>query len=287
LPNFEIHSRLKIFSTKTDLSQYLQQRRESGKSVGLVPTMGALHEGHLSLIRQAQRYTDEVVCSIFVNPTQFTDPADLEKYPRPITTDIQQLEAVNCNVLFHPEVDEMYAANEHWHLNIGELENLLEGKFRPGHYQGVTQVVYKLFDIVKPDFAFFGQKDYQQYLVIQKMVELMQLQVKLIMCPIEREVSGLAMSSRNIHLSADDAVHALVLFKTLNWVKQHFADENIAGIKQNASQMIDSEPGVKLDYLEIADGITLRSAGAGADHIIALVAAKVGNTRLIDNMIIR
>lgn len=146
---------LKKFSTKTELQQYLNGERAAGKKIGLVPTMGALHAGHLSLIAMAQQQCDVVVCSIFVNPTQFNDPQDLEKYPRPIETDMQKLEAAGCDILFNPEVSEMYAGHENWHLNIGELENLLEGATRPGHYQGVTQVVSKLFNIVKPHLAFF------------------------------------------------------------------------------------------------------------------------------------
>jgi pantoate--beta-alanine ligase len=185
---------LKIFKTRQQLREYLDEARKTGKSIGFVPTMGALHNGHLSLIARAQQQTSLVVCSIFVNPTQFNDPKDLEKYPRPIESDIAKLEGAGCDVLFNPEVSEMYAGNEQWHLNIGELESLLEGASRPGHYQGVTQVVNKLFDIVQPDLAFFGQKDYQQYLVINKMIELLNLPVKLVMCPIEREPDGLAMS---------------------------------------------------------------------------------------------
>src|ERR1700748_298414 len=158
--------------------------RSSGKSVGFVPTMGALHQGHLSLLALAQQQTDLVVCSIFVNPSQFNDPKDLEKYPRTIEADTALLEQVKCDVLFYPAVNEIYDDNEQWHLNIGEMEHLLEGKYRPGHYQGVTQVVYKLFNIVKPDKAYFGQKDYQQFLIIRKMVELLNIPVTLVMCPI-------------------------------------------------------------------------------------------------------
>ena len=180
----------------------------------------------------------------------------------------------------------MYAANEQWHLDIGELEHLLEGKFRPGHYQGVTQVVFKLFDIVKPDMAFFGQKDYQQVLVIQKMIDLLHLQVKLVMCPILREPDGLAMSSRNIHLSAEDRRHALVLSKTLDWLKQHFNKNNIASLKSASETMMSAEPGVLLEYFEIVDGENLHIADQQTKNIVALVAVKVGNTRLIDNMII-
>jgi pantoate--beta-alanine ligase len=277
---------LKIFNTKQSLAEHLEQSRRVGKNIGLVPTLGALHQGHLSLLAKAQQLSDEVVCSIFVNPTQFNDPKDLENYPRPIAADIEKLEQAGCDVLFNPEVSEMYADNEQWHLDIGELELLLEGKFRPGHYQGVTQVVFKLFDIVKPDVAFFGQKDYQQFLVIQKMVELKNLPVKLVMCPILRETDGLAMSSRNIHLSADDRHHALVLSKTLNWLKQNFDRSKIPALARECEAMISAEPGVQPEYFEIVNGDNLHHADQGTKNIVALVAAKVGNTRLIDNVII-
>jgi pantoate--beta-alanine ligase len=257
-----------------------------GKTIGFVPTMGALHAGHLSLIEQAQQNNDEVVCSIFVNPSQFNDPKDLEKYPRTIEADIKMLEQVKCDVLFNPAVNEIYDDNEQWHLNTGELEYLLEGKFRPGHYQGVTQVVYKLFNIVKPDTAYFGQKDYQQFLIISKMAEQLNMPVKLVMCPIRREADGLAMSSRNIQLTAEDRVHALILSKTLNRVKDSFDRNKLAELKQEADRMISKEPGVELEYFEIADGDTLHQANEKTKNIIALVAARVGITRLIDNVLL-
>ncbi len=275
---------MKTFTTRENLSEYLEQLRGEGKTIGFVPTMGALHQGHLSLLALARQHTDKVVCSIFVNPTQFNDPKDLDKYPRPIASDTEKLLLAGCDVLFNPGVNEMYARNEHWHLEIGELEHLLEGKFRPGHYQGVTQVVYKLFDIVKPDIAFFGQKDYQQFLIIQKMVDMLHLPVKLVMCPILREADGLAMSSRNIHLSADDRQHALVLSKTLNWLKPNFDTNSIPILVRKCEEMIKAEPGVDLEYFEIADGDNLRPANQNTKNIVALVAAKVGKTRLIDNV---
>ena len=277
---------MKIFTTKASLAEHLEQLRSSGKSIGFVPTMGALHQGHLSLLAQAQQYCDITVCSIFVNPTQFNDPKDLEKYPRPIAADIEKLEQAECDILFNPEVGEMYDGDEQWHLDIGELEHLLEGKFRPGHYQGVTQVVFKLFDIVKPGMAFFGQKDYQQFLVIEKMIDLLHLGVKLVMCPIFREPDGLAMSSRNIHLSVDNRLHALVLSRSLNWLKQHFDRNQLSYLAQECRDMISAEPGVQLEYFEITDGNNLHKANQNTEQTVALVAAKVGNTRLIDNMIL-
>jgi pantoate--beta-alanine ligase len=277
---------MNIFTTKESLKQYLLQSRASNKTIGFVPTMGALHQGHISLIKQAQQENDEIVCSIFVNPSQFNDLKDLEKYPRTIEADIKMLEDVKCDILFYPPVNEIYDNNEQWHLNIGAVEHLLEGKFRPGHYQGVTHVVYKLFAIVSPDTAYFGQKDYQQFLVINKMVEQLKIPVKMVMCPIRRETDGLAMSSRNIQLTADDRRQALILSKTLNWVKDNFHRDNIPRLQKEAELMISSEPGVALEYFEIADGDTLLPADQKTKNIVALSAAKIGNTRLIDNVIL-
>jgi pantoate--beta-alanine ligase len=275
---------LKIFTTRQEVAQYFTYK--TGKTIGFVPTMGALHNGHISLIKQAQQVCTEVVCSIFVNPTQFNDPKDLEKYPRPIAADIAMLEQAGCDILFNPTVSEIYDDDEKWHLDIGDMEHLLEGKFRPGHYQGVMQVVNKLFNIVKPDMAFFGQKDYQQVMVITKMVELLNIPVKLVMCPIQRETDGLAMSSRNVHLTAYDREHALILSKTLGWVKEHFNVDNIAQLQQQAAQMLNNEPGIIPEYFEIVDGDTLKQVTTTTKKVVALVAARAGKTRLIDNMLI-
>jgi pantoate--beta-alanine ligase len=277
---------LNIFTTKKALGEHLKKLRGEGNAIGFVPTMGALHQGHLSLLDFARRQADVTVCSIFVNPTQFNDPKDLEKYPRPIESDIAKLEQAGCDVLFNPGVDEMYVPNEHWHLDLGELETLLEGKFRPGHYQGVTQVVYKLFNIVKPNMAFFGQKDYQQFMIIQRMVDTLGLPVRLMMCPILREPDGLAMSSRNIHLSAEERKRALILSKTLNWLKENFNPNKIGALQQECFDRINAEPGIQAEYFEITDGSNLHPAVASTKNIVALAAARVGNTRLIDNVII-
>ncbi len=286
--NFElkIFLQLEIIKTIAALQNRLQNQNK-GKSVGLVPTMGALHPGHLSLIKTALAQTDLVVCSIFVNPTQFTDASDLEKYPRPLAADIEQLELAGCPVLFMPDVPEMYPQKEHWHLDIGELEHRLEGKFRPGHYQGVMQIVYKLFIAVKPDFAFFGQKDFQQVRVIEKMAELKNLPVKIVMCPIIRETDGLAMSSRNIHLSPQERKHALVLSWALLQLKNSYVKEASAELRKEAIELISAEPQVQLEYLEIVNTVDLdNDLSDGNKGTIALVAAKVGQTRLIDNMIL-
>ncbi len=265
----------------------LEPRKLAQQKIALVPTMGALHKGHVSLIKIAQQYADIVVCSIFVNPTQFTDPKDLEKYPRPLEHDIEMLQEAGCDFVFMPLVKEMYPAPEQWHIDLGNAEFLLEGEFRKGHYQGVTQIVKKLFDAVDPDLAFFGQKDFQQILMIRQMVAHFGLTLEIISCPIIREDDGLAMSSRNIHLSAEDRKNALVLNKALQYVKDHFNDYSIEELLQKAIDIINSTTGVELDYFTIANTDTLLPEyNKGAKQLIALVAAKVGETRLIDNMML-
>ncbi len=261
----------------------LEQQR-----IALVPTMGALHKGHVSLVKMAQQQAEVVVCSIFVNPTQFTDPKDLEKYPRPFEHDMKMLEEAGCHVVFMPSVTEMYPTPEEWHIDLGPAEFLLEGEFRKGHYQGVTQIVKKLFDAVSPDVAFFGQKDFQQVLMIKNMVAWFKLPVQIVSCPIIREDDGLAMSSRNIHLTASDRENALVLSRALNYVKDNFSALSIPELIENAKALINATPGVALDYFSIANGKTLLpEEDKSHQDIVVLVAAKVGETRLIDNMILR
>lgn len=275
---------LEIITTIAALQNRLQDQH---KKIGLVPTMGALHNGHLSLLKTALAQTDLVIASIFVNPTQFTDASDLEKYPRPIEADIQKLEQAGCHILFMPDVQEMYPQKEHWHLDIGEIEHRLEGKFRPGHYQGVMQIVYKLFMAVQPDFAFFGQKDFQQIKVIEQMVKLKNLPVTIVMCPIIREADGLAMSSRNIHLSPEERKHALILSWALHQLKKSYVKEASEELRKEATELINVEPNVQLEYLEIVNAEDLDTdISQEQKGIVALVAAKVGQTRLIDNMIL-
>ncbi|HEK19743.1 pantoate--beta-alanine ligase [Mucilaginibacter sp.] len=275
---------MKTFKTRQAIRQYLNEHPQL--TLGFVPTMGALHNGHLSLIKRSKSENDITVCSIFVNPTQFNDPADLAKYPRPIEADMAKLEAAGCDILFAPEVSEMYDDNEQWHLDIGPLEHLLEGEFRPGHYQGVMQIVFKLLDVVKPNNLYMGQKDYQQFLVVKRMVELLSLQVNMVMCPIEREADGLAMSSRNVHLSDTERKHALVLSKTLNYIKGHFDVSREAELEEQAMEMLAAEEGVEPEYFRIVDGKTLYPATPVSTSVVALAAAKVGKTRLIDNVLI-
>jgi pantoate--beta-alanine ligase len=279
---------LKIFVTKAELSGYLEELKKSGKTIGFVPTMGALHSGHISLLEIAAAQSDIVVCSIFVNPTQFTDPEDLKKYPRPIEQDIEKLKKSKCDVLFLPEVDEIYPGKEKWHIDLGELENKLEAKYRPGHYQGVTQIVKKLLDIVKPDIVFFGQKDYQQFLVIQKMVRVLRIPVSLVVCPIVRETDGLALSSRNIHLSDSQHKQALALSQVLNLTKRNFEEKSIPDLKKDAVAFLSTIKDVEPEYFEICNAKNLHAAvSKKTKSLIALVAAQVGNTRLIDNIILK
>ena len=278
---------LEVINTIAALKTLLQPHKVAQKKIALVPTMGALHKGHVSLIKIAQQHADLVVCSIFVNPTQFTDPKDLEKYPRPLQHDIEMLQEAGCDLVFMPAVEEMYPGPEVWHIDLGDAEFLLEGEFRKGHYQGVTQIVKKLFDEVNPDLAFFGQKDFQQVLMIRNMVAHFNLPLEIISCPIIREDDGLAMSSRNIHLSASDRQHALVLNQALKYVKDHFGTESVERLLEEAKTIINSAEGVDLDYFTIADGETLLPEfNKNTPNLVALVAAKVGETRLIDNMML-
>ena len=278
---------MEIFRTRAEVHTYLKKVKIDGNSIGFVPTMGALHEGHLSLIDAARTKTDVVVCSIFVNPTQFNDKKDLENYPRPIEDDIKKLEGANCDVLFLPEVDEMYNSNDNWHIKLNDFDTILEGEIRPGHYQGVTQIVKKLFDIVRPDYAFFGQKDFQQFVVISYMVKKLGISVQLIRCPIIRENDGLAMSSRNVNLSAEDRQNALSLFNSLTKAKEEFGHLSITQVKQNAINYLSKAAGIKMEYFELYDMKTFEPASSTkAENVIALVAARVGNIRIIDNMIL-
>ena len=280
---------MEIFTTGKELVDYLDAKRSSGKKVGFVPTMGALHDGHLSLIREAQERAEIVVASIFVNPTQFNDPKDLEKYPRPKERDIEKLEAAGCDILFMPEVSEMYSPDEEeWFIDLHGLDQVLEGSLRSGHYQGVTQIVKKLFDVVQPDFAFFGQKDYQQFLVVNELVKQFAMKTQLVMCPIVREHDGLAMSSRNVHLSQKEHKDALIISKVLFETKASFDIKEIDDLKRSAESKLRAQEGLELQYFEICDGKTLTPIhDKNSSSIVALVAAKVGQTRLIDNIILK
>lgn len=280
---------VKIVYHKKALFDHLAQFRREGKRIGLVPTMGALHQGHLSLMDYIKDYCDIRVCSIFVNPTQFNDAEDLEKYPRPIQQDLKLLEEIGCDVVFLPTVEEMYGEKEDWTIDLGVLDQVLEGALRPGHYQGVTQVVKKLFDIIKPDVACFGQKDYQQFLVVKKMVEIYSLNIDLIMCPTLRETDGLAMSSRNIRLSPKGRQQALAIVKTLIEFQETYLDLGIGKAREQAIEKLTESEGLTLEYFEVCEPRTLKTVYSvkKEDPIVVLVAAWVDGVRLIDNIILR
>ncbi len=264
-------------------------RREQDRTVGLVPTMGALHEGHLSLVREARRMCDVVVVSVFVNPAQFGPGEDFEHYPRDLTKDTALLTDYNVDYIFAPPVEEIYPKGFGTYVNVEGLSEQLEGASRPGHFRGVSTVVTILLNTIRPDFAFFGQKDAQQALVIRRLVKDLAFDTEIVILPIVREDSGLAISSRNLYLNTDEQKSATVLHKALVQAKQAFRDgeRNAGRIADLIRQTVESEPRARLDYVTIADAETLEKLDRVDDRptLIAL-AAYVGKTRLIDNTIL-
>ncbi len=280
-----------IFRTIAALQRW---RRQCTGPVGFVPTMGALHEGHLSLIRCSKKENPYTVVSIFVNPTQFDDPQDFQTYPRTIDQDIALLQKEGVDALFLPDVSEMYPHgfdDEDAHYDFGHLERILEGAHRPGHFKGVGQVVAKLLRAVQPDRLYLGQKDYQQVLVITELVRQLQMPVEIRMCPIVREADGLALSSRNVRLSPEQRRDATALYKALQSILEAYQQGlSVDEAKHRALQILQQAPSIQqIDYLEIADARTLRpvSSWDDAPQIIALVAVRMEGVRLIDNMFIK
>ena len=277
---------MKVIKTIFQLQNHIAEIKLKSLKIGFVPTMGALHLGHLSLIEKSKRECDITIASIFVNPTQFNNPADLEKYPKPIEFDLELLEKAGCDAVFNPDVEEIYGNEEtDWEYNIGYLNTILEGSFRPGHYLGVTQIVNKLFSLVQPDTAYFGQKDYQQYLVIKQMTKDLNLPIKVVACPIVREESGLALSSRNIRLNTSELKTALVIYQSLLFLKSSFLKTKTSDLIQQVKANFENLDGVNLEYLEIREAETLKPF-QGNNPAIALIACQVGETRLIDNMML-
>ncbi|WP_338876063.1 pantoate--beta-alanine ligase [Spirosoma sp. SC4-14] len=275
------------FTTITDLRQYFLPLR-STHTIGLVPTMGALHKGHLQLVENARQENDLVIASIFVNPVQFNNPDDLARYPRTLEDDCQQLESVGCDAVFAPSVDEMYPEQPTLRLNFGELETVMEGAFRPGHFNGVGLVVAKLFNIVQPNRAYFGQKDLQQVAVVRRLIRDLSFPVELVRCPIIRETAGLAMSSRNRNLTADERNQAPALFEALNMAHDLLREgESIVQVKAAVDSFFNSRPHFRLEYLEIANADTMQPV----DEVLApgqtaiCLAAHLGKVRLIDNLV--
>ena len=279
---------MRIVSTIRDVREYVAQAKAAGRSVGLVPTMGFLHEGHMALVDTARSQNDIVIASIFVNPLQFGPNEDLESYPRDLHHDEQLLESHGCDLVFAPSVDEMYPRPALTSVVLRELSQPLCGQTRPTHFQGVATVVSKLFNIVQPTRAYFGQKDAQQAVIIKRMVEDLNVPVEVITVPIVREADGLAKSSRNIYLTEAERPHATVLHRTLQFAEQAILQGERDGTTLAAAmrEKIQSEPMVKLDYAEIVDADSLAPQNHLSGRILIAVAAYVGKARLIDNIIV-
>ncbi len=277
-----------VFHEIAPLRAHLDDLVARDMTVGFVPTMGALHKGHLSLIRESKRENDITVCSIFVNPTQFNNPHDLKNYPRNFEQDLALLQKEQCDVVFHPSVEEMYPEPPTETFDFGPLDKVMEGAFRPGHFNGVATVVKRLFEIVKPNRAYFGLKDYQQLVIIHKMTSDLGLPVEIVPCAIVRESGGLARSSRNQLLSESERKQAQLLFKTLKFVKVRAGFASIHDIREYVEKQFRKQKNMKLEYFEIVDMYSLKPlhSWAESNQAIACIAVWVGKVRLIDNIIL-
>lgn len=280
-----------LFKRAAELRDYLEKQRKKGKKAGFAPTMGALHDGHISLLEASKKENDLSVVSIFVNPTQFNDPADYAKYPVTLEKDIRLLEAGGCDILFLPSVGEMYPSGQMLKkkYELGYLETLLEGSFRPGHFQGVCQIVHRLLEIVLPDNLYMGQKDYQQCMVVKKLLEITGLgqTVTLHICPTLREKSGLAMSSRNMRLSETERDAAVAIYQALDHIRQNLQQGSLSALLRQAAEQL-AQKGFRVDYVEIADAGSLHPVDNwdGRQKLVALAAAFLGEVRLIDNLLL-
>lgn len=278
---------MKLVKTISELQQQLAEYGKHG-SIGFVPTMGALHKGHLSLVEKARDENKTVVASIFVNPTQFNDPKDLQRYPRDIDADLKLLAPTGCDIVFAPEPEEIYPEPDTRKFDFGELETVMEGKHRPGHFNGVAQVVSKLFDIVKPDRAYFGQKDFQQLAVIKQLVKQLQLPVEIMACPIIREESGLAMSSRNQLLSSEQRENAAVINETLRKAKKLSGEKSVEELTEWVTVTINKNPLLDVEYFEVVDDENLQPVKSWKDSgtKVGCIAVYCGKIRLIDNIVL-
>jgi len=280
-----------LFEKVADLQQYLSEYYTSDATIGFVPTMGALHEGHLSLARRAVAEDDISVCSIFVNPTQFDDKADLVRYPRTLAEDMDMLRRVGNRLIFAPTVEEMYPPNLDTSsgVDFGDMATHMEGVHRSGHFEGVAQVVKRLVDIVQPDHMYMGQKDYQQQALMRHMMRVLEYKTEVVTCPIIREPDGLAMSSRNRHLTTKERKSAGQINRVLARLKEHAKTLPLAKAHAQALHELENIPGATPDYLEIVDAITLKRLNnfEDAESVVACTTVRVGKVRLLDNMIIR
>lgn len=277
---------MKTVHTINALQDELNALRQQGKSVGLVPTMGALHAGHASLVKRSVAENDVTVVSDFVNPTQFNDLNDLEKYPRTLEADCRLLEACGVSFVFAPSVEEIYPEPDTRRFSFAPLDTVMEGIYRPGHFNGVCQIVSKLFDIVKPDRAYFGEKDFQQLAIIREMVKQMHFPLQIVGCPIVREADGLALSSRNARLSAEERKNALKISQTLFESRNFAASHSVIETKQFVEEAINQAPGLRLEYFELVDGNTLQSIASWSDttYAVGCITVYCGEVRLIDNI---
>jgi pantoate--beta-alanine ligase len=277
-----------LYKEAAALSGYLKKQQMKGILIGFVPTMGALHPGHITLVSSSKENTGLTVCSIFVNPTQFNDPADFKKYPVTIENDLKMLYEAGADVVFLPDVKEIYpnGLEKVRTYSLGHLETVLEGKYRPGHFQGVCQVVHRLLDIVSPDILFMGQKDYQQCMVVQKLIDSYSIPARLVKCSTIREESGLAMSSRNMRLSETERVKAAEIYRTLQFVEKSTRPGNLNNIKGQGIDML-AKSGFRIDYLEICDArdLSIIENWDGKTPLVALAAVFLGDVRLIDNLV--
>lgn len=275
-----------IFTKIAELQDFLNKQRELQKSIGFVPTMGALHQGHISLIETSKNFSDLTVCSIFVNPTQFNDKLDLERYPRTPEADTELLVKAGCDVLFLPNVTEIYPKETKENFDFGHLDHILEGSARPNHFNGVAQVVKRFFEIIKPSKAFFGSKDYQQVMVIKSLVRQMNSPIQIIACPILRENDGLAMSSRNTLLTTPEREAAKIIPYLMKNARKMALEVGVSEAKAWVDKEVKKESLFKLDYFEVCDTETLKILNEvnNPEKTIALIALFVGRIRLIDNL---
>jgi pantoate--beta-alanine ligase len=276
-----------IFKTEVEISKFLSELHQQGTKTGFVPTMGALHEGHISLINNCKANAEVTICSVFVNPTQFNNPVDFEKYPISIESDIDMLEKAGCDILFIPSTAEIYPTGfQTTHYELGYLEEILEGQYRPGHFQGVCMVVERLIKIINPTLMLLGQKDYQQCMVIAKMIAIRNLSTKLIISPTVREKSGLAMSSRNRRMNEDDLKKSVAIYESLIMMKENLKVYSLEELKLSAIKMLQAN-GFKIDYVDIRTK-TLNALSKIDDEtaVVGLIAASINEIRLIDNMML-
>ena len=278
---------MKVVSTKVELAALLDICRKEGQSIALVPTMGALHEGHASLVRRYVAENDITVVSVFVNPTQFNDKNDLQNYPRTLDADCKLLDEVGADIVFAPSVDEMYPEEDTRSFSFAPLDTVMEGACRPGHFNGVAQIVSKLFYAVEPDRAYFGEKDFQQLAIIREMVRQLALGVEIVGCPIVRESDGLAMSSRNTLLSKEERERALTISRTLFKSLEHAKANSLKETKEFVETAIRDADGLELEYYQIVDGNTLQEIAEWGDseYVVGCIALFCGKIRLIDNIV--